>query len=376
MRLPILIFLALLIPAAGIAQRPTFSLDTETHEGQAMQAAGSEEDEARKLQMYENYLRQFPDHNMVWYAWIQAQNLYLKAENYDKVIEAAEAVLKIDPVNSPVAYNALQAAEKKAERELIKHWSARTVEAARQMLATPKPTDEDEVDDWERELDYARQVIVRCEYSLYAAAAAAADAAAIADFADALLERHPESQYLPQIAGRHFAALQQLQQTEKAVALAERTLEKDQSNPEMMLVVADYYMQGRKDLDKALATAESLVTTVEPMEAPEGMAPEAWEDRKKTLIGLGHWMQGMILSEQKNWAPSDQAFRKALPFIANNNDLLGPAYFFLGLANYNMSQKNRKLRQEAIRFNELCSKIKGPYQNQAVKNLNAMYAGK
>lgn len=379
MRVPILVSLLALASGLALAQRPTFTLDAETPEGQMLQAAAMEEDEAKKLALYETFLKQYAGHQYTWWAWAQAQTLYLKTENYDKVIEAAEAVLAKDPLNSPVAYNALQAAEKKQDHEAIMAWSARTAEAARKMLETKKPEDEDEAAAWEREADYARQVIIRCEYSLYAAAAAATDPKIIASLAAALEERHPESQYVPQIAVRHFAALQQLKEVEKSVALAERTLEKDKSNPEMMLAAADYYMQGRKDLEKALSFAGMLVETVEPMNAPQGMAPDAWEARKKTLIGLGHWMQGMVLSEQKKWAPSDEAFRKALPFIAGNNDLLGPAYFFLGLANYNMSRAgkgNVKLRQEAIRFNELCAKIKGPYQNQAAKNLNAIYAGK
>ncbi|HRJ19197.1 MAG TPA: hypothetical protein PLF84_09135 [Bryobacteraceae bacterium] len=376
MRLPILIGLLALSAAVGLAQRPSFTLDAETPEGQALQAAASEEDEARKLQLYENFLRQFPSHEYTWWAWAQAQTLYLKTGNLPKVIEAAEAVLVKDPLNSPAAYNALQAAEKSKDSEGILTWSARTVEAAKKMLEVKKPEDEDEVETWEREVDYARQVIIRCEYSLYAAAATAAEHGDVAAFAGALAERHPDSQYLPQIAGRHFAALQQLKQTEQAIALAEKTLEKDKSNPEMMLVVADHYMQGRKDLDKALATAELLATTVEPMPAPEGVAADVWEGRRKTLLGLAFWMQGMILSEQKNWSPSDQAFRKALPLIAGNNDLLGPAYFFLGLSNYNMSRTNRKLRQEALRFNELCSKIQGPYREQAIKNINAINAGR
>lgn len=378
MRLPILVSLLALAAVPGFAQRPSFTLDAETPEGQILQAAAMEEDETKKLALYESYLKQYPGHAHAWWAWAQAQRIYLKLENYDKTVEAASHVLEKDPMNSAAAYNALQAAEKKQDFELIKTWSGRTVDAARKMLETKKPEDEDEAADWDREADYARQVIVRCEYSLYAAAAAATDPKAIADLAATLAERHPESQYVPQVAGRHFAALQQLNEKEKSVALAERTLEKDKSNPEMMLVVADHYMQGRKDLDKALSYSELLVSTLATMGKPEAMAEDAWESRKKTLTGLGHWMQGMVLSEQKKWAPSDQAFRQALPLIAGNNDLLGPAYFFLGIANYNMSRAgkgNAKLRKEAMRFNELCSKIKGPYQNQAIKNLNAMYAG-
>jgi tetratricopeptide (TPR) repeat protein len=378
MRVPILVSLLALASTLAVAQRPTFTLDAETPEGQMLQAAAMEEDEAKKLALYEAFLKQHAGHQHAWWAWAQAQTLYLKAGNHDKVIEAAEAVLATDPQNSPAAYNALQAAEKKKDHEAVLAWSARTAEAARKMLATKKPEDEEEAATWESEADYARQVIIRCEYSLYAAAVAATDPAAVIALAGALEQRHPESQYVPQVAIRHFAALQQLKEVEKSVALAERTLEKDKSNPEMMLAAADYYMQGRKDLEKALSYAGMLAASAETMNTPPGMAAEAWEGRKRTLIGLGHWMQGMVLSEQKKWAPSDEAFRKALPYIAGNDDLLGPAYFFLGLANYNMSRAgkgNVKLRQEAIRFNELCAKIKGPYQRQAAKNLTAIHAG-
>lgn len=378
MRVPILVSLLALASGLTFAQRITFTLDAETPEGQMLQAAAMEEDETKKLALYELFLKQHAGHQHAWWAWAQAQTLYLKTGNYGKVIEAAEAVLAKDPMNSPAAYNALQAAEKKSDHDAIIAWSARTAEAARKMLETKKPEDEEEAATWEREADYARQVIIRCEYSLYAAAAAATDPKIIVSLAGALEQRHPDSKYVPQIAVRHFAALQQLKELEKSVALAERTLEKDKSNPEMMLAAADYYMQGRKDLGKALSYAAMLSAAVEAMNAPAGTAPEAWEARKKTLIGLGFWMQGMVLSEQKQWAPSDQAFRKALPFIEGNNDLLGPAYFFLGIANYNMSRAgkgNVKLRQEAVRFNELCAKIKGPYQSQAAKNLTAIHAG-
>ena len=144
-----------------------------------------------------------------------------------------------------------------------------------------------------------------------------------------------------------------------------------------MLVAADHYLQGGKEYDKVISYSEMLVKTLEARTAaPEGVDAAAWEGRKKTLLGVGYWMQGMAYSQQGKWADTDKSFRASLPYIGSNNDLVAPAYFFLGVANYNLSKSNPKLRAEAKRFSELCVKIKGPYQQRAVQNLNAINLGK
>jgi tetratricopeptide (TPR) repeat protein len=367
-----------ILPASG-QQRYKFQLNAETPEGQLLQAAGQEEDESKKLALYTDFLAKHASHEGAAYAWAQAQPLLLKAGQLDQVVKAAEEILKVDPYNAPAAYNALQAMEKKNDVEGIKTWSGRTVESAKKVLTLSKPEDEDDVETWTREVDYAKQVITRCEYALYAPMLQSNDPAAIVTLGEALVERHPDSQYIPQILSKYFWGLQQSGQKEKAVAFAEKRLETDKSNPEMMLVVADYYMQSKKSPEKVLEYSQLLVETAGQQAAPEGVDAAAWEKRKNTLVGLGYWMTGMTYAGQNKWVETDKAFRDGLPFLAGNNDLLGPAYFYLGLANYNLSRAgkgNPKLRAEARRFNELCSAIKGPYQQRAIQNLNAINAGK
>ena len=367
----------ILLAPAGFSQRPHFELNAATPEGQMLQQAAQEADEAKKIELFDAFLAKYPDHAGVVWAWGQVQPLYLKAGNFDKVMQGAEAVLAKDPMNALAAYNALQAAEKKQDPEGIKTWSARTVEAAQKLIASKKPEEEDEAETWAKEVDFAKQVITRCEYSLYAGALAATDPKVTIDLAKTLEERHPESQYIPQVAGRYFLALQQSGDKAAAVRVAERALIKDQTNEEMMLVAADHYLQGGKEYDKVISYSEMLVKTLEARTAaPEGVDAAAWEGRKKTLLGVGYWMQGMAYSQQGKWADTDKSFRASLPYIGSNNDLVAPAYFFLGVANYNLSKSNPKLRAEAKRFSELCVKIKGPYQQRAVQNLNAINLGK
>jgi hypothetical protein len=278
-----------------------------------------------------------------------------------------------------IAYQALQASEKKTDYEGIKKWSAATAEAANKVIASPKPTDEDELEAWKRDVDYSQQVIKRTEYSLYAAALQSTDPKATVSLTEELERRNANSEYLPQVASRYFLALRQSGNEAKAFAVAEKVLAKDQSNEDMLVVAASYYMNpNTKDNDKVLAYSTKLVELMTAKPAPEGVPAADWEKKKTSLLGLGHWMQGMTYGGQSKWAQTDRSFRTALPFIQGNNDLLAPAYFFLGLANFRMAEGpkgNKALMPDARKFSQLCAAIKSPYQGQAQTNIKAM-AGK
>lgn len=375
MQIATLLMLLFLLTGTAFAQRPHFEINAEAPEGLMLQQAAQAEGEAKQIELYEAYLAKYPAHEGIWWANAQLVPLYLKAGSYDKVIRSASAVLAKDPLNSPIAYNALEAAEKKNDVALVKEWSGRTAEAAQKMLATPKPSDEDEAAEWAREADYARQVITRCEYSLFATALAATDPKVVIDLASTLAERHPGSQYFPRVAPKYVASLQQTGEKDRARSVAEAALEQDNSNEHLLVIVADSYLAAKNN-EKALQYSQTLVGVLEQKQPPEGIDSAAWAKKKQALLGLGHWMSGMVYSDQNKWADADKSFRTSLPLIAGNNDLLAPAYFYLGLANYNLSKANPKLRAEAQRFNSLCTKIPSPYQQRAVQNLNSINAGK
>lgn len=373
--LVLLILSGLSVPAA--AQR--YQIDTGTPEGLLLGQAGQEESEAKRMALYEEFLQKYPNHAGKAYASEQLAPLYLKAGQHDKAIAATEIALAAQPANSSIAYNALQACEAKKDPDCVIAWSNKTVDAAKKLLAGKKPDDEEE-EDWAKEQDYAKQVTARCEYSLYAAMLWTQDNAKVVALGDALEKMNPESQYFPQAAGRYALALQQSGNKDKAGAVAEKALAKEKTNEDLMLIASDMYLSGtNKNADKSVEYAQMLVNTMSSKPMPQGVDPAAWDKRKNAMLGLGHWMAGSALATQNKWAETDKAFRDALPFIKDNVDLLAPAYFYLGLANYNMSKvpkANPKLRAEAKRFSELCAAIKSPYQGQAIKNLNVINSGK
>ena len=84
----------------------------------------------------------------------------------------------------------------KKDPDLVLKWSAKTSELAQKVVASPQPTDADEVENWKARVDYARQVNTYTEYSLYAMALQTADPKKQVELIEALQQRNPKSEYL------------------------------------------------------------------------------------------------------------------------------------------------------------------------------------
>lgn len=365
------------------AQTGRFQIVTSTPEGLLLRQAGEAGDEAKQIALYEEFLAKYPKHEGAVYAYSQAQPLWLKAKAYDKVLAAAEVVVAAEPDNPVAAYNGLQTCEEKGDAGCVIQWSNRTVDAAKKKLASKKPDGAEEADTWTRQVDYARQVITRCEYSFYATALKLAEPKSIAELYEALEKMNPESQYAAMAGTRYFVALLQLKEMAKAQAFAERSADAGRANEDMLLFAADSNLSTTKDYAKAARYAAKLVETLPAQAAPQGTAAADWEARKKASIARAWWIQGTALGAKEDWPNCDKALRAGLADIeasAAAKDLLPGAYFYLGLANYNLSKATAKRdaarAADARKYFTACSKYPGPFQAPAVKNLAAMAAGK
>jgi tetratricopeptide (TPR) repeat protein len=363
----LLVFLSMLIATPALAQRHQITINAETPEGQVLQQIGQENDVTKKIALMEQFLTQYPKHEGVPWVYAQMVPAYTKAGQFDKAIQAGEKLLAIDPEDVETAHLCLKAAEAKKDPDAVKAWAVRTSEIARKVVQSPKPQDEDEVEDWKRRVDFAKQVETYTEYSLYATALQSTDPRQKAELIETLQEHNPESQYLPQVQGQYFLALQQSGQNEKAIAVAEKILEKDQTNEDMLLVVADYYLRAQKEPDKVVAYSEKLAEVMQSKPKPEGLTGAAWEAKKTKVLGLAYWMSGITYGSQNKYAQADKALREALPLIKGNDQLMAPALFYLGLSNYKLEKI-----VDAIKFNKECIAIKSPYQAKARQNLAAI----
>jgi len=364
------LMIALLFTSLALAQRHKLpaTLNTETPEGQLIQQIGQEPDEAKKMELLAQFAEKFPAHEAMPWVLMQLQTGYLKQNQFDKALDAGEKLLKLDPMDVEVSHQNLKAAEGKKDPSLVTKWSAETAQIAEKVMASPQPKEEDEVDEWKRQVEFAKQVVAYTEYSLYAAALQTQEPRQQAGLIEALEQRNPKSQYLAQAEPVLFAAYLRMNDVPKAVAVAEKVLARDQSNEDMLLVVAGAYLDKKADPQKVLAYTSKVIELVNSKPMPQGASEADWDRRKAQLTARAYWIQGKQYFNQNKLKDADKALRQALPLMQDQN-LKADTLFHLGLVNYRMENI-----LDAVKFNEQCAAIKSPYQAAAQKNLRAIRA--
>lgn len=364
--------------AAGplVAQHHKLTIDTATPEGQLLQQIGQEQDDSKKLALLEKFAATYPKHDSAAWVYQQAQPLLTKAGQYDKALDFGEKALALDPEYVECAQNALKAAEAKKDPDLIRQWATRTSAVARKFVQSPKPNDADELAIWAQRVNYAKQVNIYTEYSLCATALQTTDPRKRIELIDTLRAQNPNSQYLSQLKDVEFLAYRQAGDNAKTIAFAEKTLETDQSNEDMLLIVANEYMQKKQNTGKLLSYCARLIELMATKPKPAGEEDAAWEKKKTVTLGLAHYMMGVTYADQNKFAQVDKSLRAALPLVKGNERLMPGTLFYLGLANYKLGEsgggKDRIL--DALKFNQECAAMKSPYQAQAAKNVKAIRA--
>jgi tetratricopeptide (TPR) repeat protein len=187
------------------------------------------------------------------------------------------------------------------------------------------------------------------------------------DLIETLQQRNPQSQYMGQVLPLEFQAYRQIGNNEKATALAEKILATDQTNEDMLLVVADNSLQKGKDPEKVIAYSNKLIEVINSKQKPQGTSDADWEARKKTITGLGHFMVGKQYFNEKKYGPADKELRVALPMVEGNQDLKAETLFLLGFSNYKMENI-----MDALKFNQQCAAMKSRFQAQAAKNVTVI----
>ncbi|HZT33600.1 MAG TPA: hypothetical protein VFA33_27170 [Bryobacteraceae bacterium] len=367
--------LAGLIAAGSLAAQchKIGEVNAEKPEGQLLQKIGQESDAAKKLGLLEQFATQFPQHEAIGWVYEQMLDGYLKANNSDKALEIGEKLDAVPPECVETAHQTLKAAEMKKDADQIRKWSAKTSELALKVVNSPQPKEQDEVEDWKRRVDYAKQVNTYTEYALYAAALQNSDPQKKIELLEALEQRNPNSQYLAQAYPQLFLAYQQAKQADKASGLAEKLVAAGHADEDMLVVLADNYLQKKTDPEKVHTYSARIIEIMNSKPKTAGVADAAWAQRKNLLIGLAHYMSGKQYYLQNKFAESDKELSEALPLVEVNQGMKAETLFLLGIADYKMEKA-----QEAVNHFRACAAIPSPYKAEATKNIariRQQYAG-
>jgi TolA-binding protein len=216
-------------------------------------------------------------------------------------------------------------------------------------------------------VDYAKQTDGYADYALYRAALESSDPKLTITLIDALQQQNPKSEYVAKSVDPLFMAYRQTGANDKALALAESTLAVEQTNTDMLLLVADNYMQNKKEPEKVHAYTAKMVEIMAQKPKPEGASDADWTARKNLITGLAHYMSGKLYYNEEDFAKADVELRAALPLVESNADMKPEVLYLLGFANYKM-----KKLPDAAGFFKDCAAIKSPYQATAAKNLEGV----
>ena len=368
------IFIAFALAAFGQRHKAPEEVDAEKPDGKLMQQIMQESDPAKKNALMEQFANEYP--KLAHTPWVleSIQGYYVKANQPDQIIAVGEKLLALDPDDVESAHQALKAAEAKKDTALIKKYSDLTSKNARKMAASPQPKEADEVAAWKNEVEYAKQVAQYADYALFRAALESRDPKVTIEMAEALQQRSPDSDYAAKSRDALFLAYRQSGATDKAIAVAEKVLATQQTNEDMLLVVADYYLQQKKEPAKVQEYSAKIVEIMSSKPKPEAVTDADWTNRKNTILGLAHFMSGKQYAAENKHAQTDQQLRKALPLIEANPALKPETLFLLGLANYRMASGSPERAQDSANFFRQCAAIKSPFQGTAATNLKRIMA--
>ena len=372
MRLFVPVLALLLAAGATGAERHKLDIDPESQDGILLQRIQQEPTAPRKLALLQKFVAQYPKAEGIAWVYEQLRPIYMDAKDYDKVLEIAGKLLALDPDDLDSANDALRSAEAKKDPVLIRKYAEVCWDVASRTVQIKKPADPDDVADWLKQTEFAKQMISYCEYLLYAQFKEESDPQKKADLLQALEKRNPKSKFLA-IAKKPYIRLE-TRNPEEALALAEKALTDDPDNIDMLMTVAQYYMGREREFARVLSCSLHVLELLPKKPKPEGVSDEEWAKKKSHYTGTANWMAGVVYGKEGRYGPSDRHLRASLGYIRDNTQLLAAAYFYLGYDNYAMAAElhDRAHAVEAAKFSKLCLAIDGPFQPLAQKNLDVI----
>jgi tetratricopeptide (TPR) repeat protein len=307
----------------------------------------------------EQFVAQYPTNPMLAWVYDNLQPAYMKEKAWEDSMRIGEKRVALEPDNLDAAKLSLKAAENKGNSDDIGKW-ADCVWAIASRVALKGG----------RGAADAEQTKLYAESNLYTIAEQATDPATRVGLLLALRDRNPKSPYVENIPAECIGIYKKLNQMDKALALAEQTLATEPDNLDVLAAVEEYYFS-REDHAKVVSYALRVIDAVDKKSRPSSLSEEEWQKKKTQMVGSAHYMGGVSSSLSLQYSRADQMLRAAMPFVAGDATQEAAVFYFLGLSNYKLADREPGRAQEAVKFWRRCAAIKSNFQLQAMKNIDA-----
>ncbi|MEO8049656.1 MAG: hypothetical protein ABI833_04500 [Acidobacteriota bacterium] len=267
------------------------------------------------------------------------------------------------------SYTGLKAAFEKKDYAQVKVLAAETEKEAQELAKEKQPADAGEADAWKGRQRFAKEAADYAEYALAVSASQATDPAITIEMTEALIAQNPKSEQIDIATPAYLAALRK-ESPAKAMAAANKILV---GRPEDEYAL-DAVSRNWSAPGPALTAANRLIALLGKIQKPEGMSDADWQRSKNDMLGSAYTSAGVIHAGQSRYADADRNLKAALPLIAGNSAMLSYAYYYLGVANYQMGKltTDKSRMATGLQYTERAVATGGPMQGQASSNAAIM----
>jgi tetratricopeptide (TPR) repeat protein len=354
----VFLYLLFFLPQAG-AQSDKILIPAGTPEDHELQAISNEQDAAKKLAMYQDFVQKYSSNPAaVAYGDWQISQAYQSTGDLTKALEFGDKALVGSPRNLDILISQASIAQQAKDNAKLMDYAAKGGEVCHSIANQPKPPDMTDEAFKQQVADDKSAAKNSCNFLESAAfnVIAGEDNARnrMADI-EKFSAAFPDSVFQDQVSSYAMYTLGpgQLNDQARLFAYGEKTLAANPNSLPALLLLAGTYVDDSKpgSLAKAISYSQKAITVAKADE-PDG------DKSRKLSAGIAHSTLGYAYMKQDKTAAAIPELKSAVVLLKGQDDQqYSIALYRLGFAYAKLSKVNeaREVLTEAV-------KISGPVQ--------------
>jgi len=342
-----LVVLGLLL-FAGLLQAqqvcPGLPYVANTPEDELMQAVNGADKPEEQIAALDKYAQAHADAKFMPCVDEYYTMVYLKLNNYDKVVEYGEKGLATNYKDAMLMLNLLKgyvASGKVGDSAFDVINQAPTVIAAESKPARPPGVSDA---DWQKAVEesagQAKDELAYVVYAFIQLVPRVSDPNKRVEQLDRFAKTFPDdaAKNAPQMNYDYFIAYKMANKPDKATEYGEKTIATDPNNLLAHNLLAYDYAIGRTNPDKAADYAKKAIELAQQMKKPEGVSDAQFKQEQDNQLGMAHLSLGYldftraVTSRSKKLGPAIDELKTAGDLLEANPELQGQALYYLGYA--------------------------------------------
>jgi len=359
------------LPCLALAQLDKIVIPAGTPEDKALQSITNEQDQAKKLAMYQDFLQTFASNPAaVAYGNWQVSQYYQTAGDMEKALQYGDKALEVSPHNLDILVSQADTAQRAKNNPKVMEYALRGGATYNSLGKQSKPeglSEQEFTSRMEEEKTSSKNSYEFLEAAAYNVIAAEPDAKTRMAYIERYAPAFPGSRFEEQINSYAMVALSELQDMNRLVAFGEKALAANPKSISTLILLANAYADDPKpgSLGKAVDYAQRAIKEA------KADAPDA--DRSSRLsAGVAHSTLGYAYMKQNKTAESIPELKTSAALLKGEDDQqYAIALYRLGFA----YAKQNKVAEAKEALNEVV-KISGPVQQPAQELLVKVNAAK